>query len=266
MNNAVTHPEPVPNAYHRKIELQSPLDLSYLQQNLSTAAIRKLDLHFPPSASQPATVIPLGDTSNASSQQQSNASTEDPLRARVRHLVDTFIQRTWSGAVQNIAVNGMDASSLPSLRTNNNNDDDVPSKDLEGVHFTYAPYDNRLQQRVASLYGELESLTAQVSKLRREAPKNGADMYQSAMNHRMKEEDDEFEQEIKAEEVEDALNLASLREGWQDDVQGVYARGLEELRRLGSSTGSAYDKAGGISLTETIGKAQRARNVAMELE
>ncbi|KAK5295726.1 hypothetical protein LTR16_000709, partial [Cryomyces antarcticus] len=52
---------------HRKIELQSPSDLSYLVQNVSRAARQKIDLHLPPSAA------PEG---------------EDALRRRVEELVE----------------------------------------------------------------------------------------------------------------------------------------------------------------------------------
>jgi kinetochor protein Mis14/NSL1 len=36
--------------YHRKIDLQSPQDLTYLLNNINAAAQQKLDIHFPPSA------------------------------------------------------------------------------------------------------------------------------------------------------------------------------------------------------------------------
>lgn len=38
--------------HHRKIDLQSPADLAYLQRNIHAAARQKFDLHFPPSAAQ----------------------------------------------------------------------------------------------------------------------------------------------------------------------------------------------------------------------
>ncbi len=61
------HPGPAPNSQHRKIELQSPQDLAYLQKNLVASARRQLDLQFPLSAlpndevarTQPAIVISL---------------------------------------------------------------------------------------------------------------------------------------------------------------------------------------------------------------
>jgi len=55
-------------AHQRKIELQSPADLTYLYANTVALSRRKLDLYFPPSAT--------------------NDETPDPMRERVRELVD----------------------------------------------------------------------------------------------------------------------------------------------------------------------------------
>lgn len=38
------------DAHHRKIDLQSPLDLTYLFNNINTAARHKIDLAIPPTA------------------------------------------------------------------------------------------------------------------------------------------------------------------------------------------------------------------------
>lgn len=54
--------------HYRKVELQSPADLSYLHVNTVSFAREKLDLHFPPSAN--------------------NDSESDPMKERVRDLVD----------------------------------------------------------------------------------------------------------------------------------------------------------------------------------
>lgn len=59
---------------HRKIELQSPLDLTYLIANVSRAARDKIDTHFPPDA-----VV---------SEKGVDGSSGDALRRRVEVLVD----------------------------------------------------------------------------------------------------------------------------------------------------------------------------------
>ena len=72
---------------HRKIELQSPADLSYLIANVSRAARAKIDTHLPPDAAP--------------------ESGEDALRRRVEVLVEEYIRKTFEGAKEGISVNGL---------------------------------------------------------------------------------------------------------------------------------------------------------------
>ncbi|EXJ94715.1 hypothetical protein A1O1_03112 [Capronia coronata CBS 617.96] len=304
-------PHRIPDSHHRKIELQSPADLTYLQANLVASAKEKLDLHFPLSAAQnggaghaqPATVISLdGVDSSASAIASANGSNgqtpavaatvgaaqrqeqEDPLRARVRQLVDSFMARTWEGASKNITVNGMDAASFPlltSTTTTTTTSTDInahstgPQEEREGINFVYEAYDTRLQAKVAGLYGELETLTAQVSRLRRTAPKQGADEYRNRLMAQLAEEEEQFQAEMAAlrhkaasGSQEGALKLEPpLREGWHDDVKTMFEHATGELMALAGLAGSEGDiRSGQASLTETVGKVQRARNVALEFE
>ncbi|RVX75307.1 hypothetical protein B0A52_00660 [Exophiala mesophila] len=317
------HPRPSPNPHHRKIELQSIQDLTYLQQNLSASARQKLDLHFPPSAyrsqakSQPATFISLdgvrprnsSDTSDpnhpvTSSPEsdrkrkrdqedtgEENDAEHDPLRARVKSLVDAFIFRTWTSAAQNVTVNGLDAElpvtpyqSTLTQDTGTAKESSAPALEREGVDFTYEAYDSRSQLRLASLYGELELLTAQVSRLRRTAPAQGANTYAMALRAEIDKDEAEYEAQhgstntmpaknemLNQDDVWNALGLKPLRNGWQDDVQRNYSRAVEELVGLAGgkndpeNTGTERWRAGS-SLTGTVGKVERARTVAMEFE
>jgi kinetochor protein Mis14/NSL1 len=54
---------------YRKIELQSPADLTYLYTNTVAFSRQKLDLHLPPSADH-------------------DPKTPDPMKERVKELVD----------------------------------------------------------------------------------------------------------------------------------------------------------------------------------
>jgi len=289
------------NSHHRKIELQSPLDLAFLQSNLANSARQKLDLHFPPSAyndsqtvsAQPATVIsldgvkppePATAVETDASEAANNAEVEqDPLRARVRELVDAFMARMWEAAVKNISVNGMDviiptsAGRAPEVKTTESTE---PREETEGIDFTYEAYDSQLQSKVAGLYGELEALTAQVSRLRRTAPKEGSDAFQGALASDMEKDDAEFEAQMAqireraaAAANNNMLSLKPPREGWYDDIKAMYERGTNGLAGLaGLGTATSSDSATGApvhqgaSLTETVGKVQRARTVAMEFE
>ena len=72
---------------HRKIELQSPSDLSYLTSAIRTAARQKLDLHLPSTSTNDA---------------------PDELRRAVEDLVETFVAQVLQGMRHNISINGID--------------------------------------------------------------------------------------------------------------------------------------------------------------
>lgn len=292
------------NSHHRKIELQSPLDLAYLQSNLSNSARQKLDLHFPPSAytdsqnasAQPATVISLDGVqvpeavpveAGATAAENNDEAEKDPLRARVRELVDAFMTRTWEAAAKNISVNGMDVT-LPTPAAKHSgaktSESKEPAEEIEGVDFTYEAYDSRLQSKLAGLYGELETLTAQVSRLRRTAPREGAHSFQGALASDIEKDEAEFEAQMamireRAAEAaaanpdQNLLGLKPPRDGWHDDIKAMYERGTNGLASLaGLGTTNPSDSSSGTlglhgaSLTETVGKVQRAKTVAMEFE
>ena len=287
---STTHPNPVPNPHHRKIELQSHLDLTYLQNNIATSARQKLDLHFPPSASQPQSQ-PSTETLSSSSSSNPQHNAIDPMRQRVQELVSQFLERTWTGAKPSISINGQDATEVvaaPAPRTTPRcSGTDGGSTELqqpleeeqkrEGIDFEYEAYDARLSGRVASLYGELEALTTQVSKLRRTAPGLAAERYKVALLEALEEDQRTFvddkgrggEMEMEDGGVESSgrgFELDGVRHGWEADVAGMYERGLGELKRLGGHDRSVKEEEGSGSLTETVGKVQRAKVVAMELE
>ena len=294
-NNPSNHPNPIPNPHHRKIELQAHADLTYLQQNLAKAAREKLDLHFPLSARQaaPAEVITLGGgpQTGVSQDQGSNRDgtkdneedeDEDPLRRHVRLLVDAFLAQTHTSASHSISVNGIDASSLPQAHLpscSNPTPDLNPSaspvdaaQEVEGIHYTYSAFDPRLQKRLASLHGELESLTAQVSKLRREAPRQSAETYTSRLEAVLARDEEEWDRQEEEARIQNqnhpSLELDTMRDGWNEDVRSVYERGVGDLAVLSGISQKQDGKAGAdvASLTETVGRAQRARNVAGEFE
>jgi kinetochor protein Mis14/NSL1 len=61
---------------YRKIELQSPADLSYLYTNTVNISRRKLDLHLPP----------------PSNNSNGDSNARDPMKERVKELVDEVRQ------------------------------------------------------------------------------------------------------------------------------------------------------------------------------
>jgi len=288
------HPNPIPNPHHRKIDLQSHGDLTYLQQNLALAAREKLDLYFPqlapqPKSAPPATIISLdGRPQDAHPQQaetehaKENPDTEsdvDPLRGPVTALIDQFLRETYTAASQSITVNGIDASSLPpshfptasnpSPTTNPETTHPLdPSQEIEGIHYTYAPFDRKLQKQMQALYEEVESLTAQVASLRRETPKAAAERYTTALQSAMAKEEESWEAEQKRlrTQMYPGLEFSGVRQGWNEDVRGMYEKGVGDLAVLSGVVGKSDGRPGVASLTETVGKAERARAVAGEFE
>ncbi|KAL4884666.1 kinetochore protein Mis14 like-domain-containing protein [Aspergillus karnatakaensis] len=148
------------SSHYRKIELQSPLDFTYLHGNAVAVSRQKLDLHLPPSATQ--------------------SEEPDPMRERVRELVDDFITRTFTSATPSITINGLDSSSpefpFPGAFTS-------PTETIE-----YEPFDGKLAARVTSLYAQLESLTTAVAQLRRDAPGRAARGYAEELRKAIEEE------------------------------------------------------------------------------
>ncbi|KAJ9319522.1 hypothetical protein DTO271D3_291 [Paecilomyces variotii] len=158
--------------HYRKIELQSPADLSYLYTNTLALSRRKLDLHLPPSAS---------------------GNDPDPMRERVRELVDEFINRTFTTASSSIEINGLDSSSAQFP---------FPTSFTTPETVEYEPYDGKLASRLTSLYAQLESLTTTVAQLRRDAPGRAAKNYAQELKNALREDDEEFEKEELADERE----------------------------------------------------------------
>jgi kinetochor protein Mis14/NSL1 len=78
---------------HRKIELQSPLDLLYLHSNASSLLRSKLDLHFPPSAA-PA------------------SASDDVLKQRVEELSSAWLDKVYADVKANLSINGLEGKQM----------------------------------------------------------------------------------------------------------------------------------------------------------
>ncbi|PGG95498.1 hypothetical protein GX51_08230 [Blastomyces parvus] len=186
--------------HHRKIELQSPADLSYLYTNTVALSRQKLDLHFPPSAR------PNASTSTNTNTKPSNASSSrpgpdtdpddadsDPMKAHVRALVDEFIHKTFLTAAPSISINGLSPADAAASNSDGNAND--AADPLSFLHVReaveYEPYDTELAARVAGLYAQLESLTTTVAQLRRDAPGKAAGQYAEALRGVLEEDDEE---------------------------------------------------------------------------
>ncbi|KAM5438536.1 hypothetical protein MferCBS31731_004827 [Microsporum ferrugineum] len=277
--------------HHRKIELQSTADLSYLYTNALTVAREKIDLHFPPSANDDS----------------------DLMKERVRSLVDGFINKTFTSAIPSISINGIDTTASTSTKQSSAKDEQAIN--LESLltareSIEYEPFDTDLATRLTSLYAQLESLTTTVAQMRRDAPLKAAKAYEDALNNALlnddedededmldyegygdennvKRNDTDQEQRRKDEQRKDMDRIQNLlrkhpewllqppeatsqeQERWRDgEMSDVYARSLETLFRLqGEGSGIGYEDeeedgssySGSAPLARTVGKVERAR-------
>ncbi|ROV95533.1 hypothetical protein VSDG_05380 [Cytospora chrysosperma] len=186
---------------HRKIELQSPEDLTFLINNVRRAATEHVTAAFPPVEGQ-------------------DDAEEDELRVRIEKLVDdvrAYISQTFTLAAPNLSINGFDldpatfpaayldasspastAGAGPNARkrrqkkkkkqkkqqhgddNDEDEDEDEDEDDDEPVPaavIQYEPFDGRKRLRVEELAREEEDLMREVAALKRRVPAAAAAAY-----------------------------------------------------------------------------------------
>ena len=216
---------------HRKIELQSPADLTYLTSQLRTLARAKIDQAFPP---------------------QPDASTPDELRAQVEAMVDAFVAQVLSGMRHNISINGVDV--IP--RGAPDEDGNFPAADDGGnaeevVIEEFEPFDEKLRRRLGAMVERRDKLVGEVSAHRRGTPGEAARRWEE----NFKRENEELERMgVLAEEggVEGLGAVEALKR--QEEVERNWERAVEGLARLNKG------------LPETRARLERSAEVAAYLE
>jgi kinetochor protein Mis14/NSL1 len=156
---------------HRKIELQSPSDLTYITSRLRSAARQKLDLHLPP--------VPSSDTSP-------NAP-PDELRREVEELVEAFVAQVVKGLRWNLSVNGIDVVA-PGAREEDGAINGEGGK-MEGVVHgngaengeteivEYEAFDEKLRGELSATVARRDALIAKISQQRRTTSKVAAEAW-----------------------------------------------------------------------------------------
>ncbi|KAL0467933.1 hypothetical protein QR685DRAFT_447542 [Neurospora intermedia] len=186
------------SAVHRRIELQSPEDFTYLIDNVRRAAAESINAAFPP--------VDAGDRNGEDEEE------EDELRVRIEQLVDDYITKTFTYVAPNISINGLPVtdpseflSSLSSspltspsstttttttttTRSNGTNTKKSSAKSSSKIQKTkknkkkstkppqdeYEPFDPRKRSRLESLAREEEDLLRSIALLKRRVPSSAA--------------------------------------------------------------------------------------------
>lgn len=192
------------DAHHRKIDLQSPSDLTYLLDNIKAAAQQKIDLAIPRSAA------PEG---------------EDAYRSRVEELVQEYILQTFTLALPSLSLNGLDPS--PTLLR----PDPATQATATDDNGNYEPYDPRLGEKLRTLYAEFEAQSTRVAELRREVPGAAARRYMERLEGELQKEREETKMDLGVME----LDMGTLER--REDVERMWVKGTEGLVELGKVPG-----------------------------
>ncbi|KAF5018775.1 hypothetical protein F66182_9225 [Fusarium sp. NRRL 66182] len=190
--------ESVVSQVQRKIELQTPDDLSYLIANVRRAAAERLNEAFP--------VVEGNDG-------------EDELRNRIEKL---YIDKTFSLAASNLSINGLPVVADSFLSETTAEPDPV-----------YEPFDTRKRRRVADLVTQEEKLLEDVAALKRSVPATAAANQAEQLRDSLKRDDDLLEarkKQLVAEAADVDLNVQLLER--QDGVETGFREAVEGLGRL----------------------------------
>jgi kinetochor protein Mis14/NSL1 len=144
---------------HRKIELQSSEDFSYLISNVRRAAAAHIDEAFPP-------VARAGGPAGKNDGDEDG----DELRTRIEALVDEYIVRTFTLAAPNLSVNGLPVAD-PGAFLSSGPAGRGGAAEPEEQH---EPFDGRKRERVVQLAGQEEDLLREIAALKRKVPQAAA--------------------------------------------------------------------------------------------
>ncbi|ROW09862.1 hypothetical protein VPNG_06324 [Cytospora leucostoma] len=155
---------------HRKIELQSSEDLTFLINNVRRAATEHVTAAFPPVEGQ-------------------DGAEEDELRVRIEKLVEDYISQTFTLAAPNLSINGfdLDPRTFPSRYLSTTPTTTSPSPESgrrrqqqqrDGEpEVQYEAFDARKRARVEELARDEEDLMREIAALKRRVPAAAARAY-----------------------------------------------------------------------------------------
>ena len=155
---------------HRKIELQSPSDLSYLTSQIRTTARQKLDLHLPPVTS--------------------STAEPDDLRRSVEDLVDAFVAQVLRGMRQNISINGIDVvnavdDSDSAMQGIVGGEGEEEKTEVEREEFE--AFDEKLRTKLGDAVARRDALIAKISQHRRTTPAVAAKAFEESFEREEEE-------------------------------------------------------------------------------
>lgn len=157
--------------FHLKLQLTTE-DVRYIREKLLTSADAKLRHHLPPQPSTTTKSRTAGE-SDADADADASDSAQDPVRATVDTLVKDFIHQALELTRHGLIVDGVDMSSRSSLRD-----------ELVAQREEIEPFDFELNRKLRKMYSDVDSVTLEVARLRREAPVQAMKVMEDAIQRR----------------------------------------------------------------------------------
>ncbi|KAF7562529.1 hypothetical protein G7046_g1610 [Stylonectria norvegica] len=196
--------ESVVSQVQRKIELQSPEDLTFLVANVRRAATARLNEAFP---------------------HVDGNEGEDELRNQIEELVTEYINKTFSLAAPNLSINGLPANSESFLDATSTTAAAEPA---------YEPFDSRKRRRVADLITQEEKLLEDVAAMKRSVPAAAAALQAEQLKTGLARDDALLEERrtrvVDGAEAAVALDVSPLER--QQGVEEGFRRAVDGLGRL----------------------------------
>ncbi|KAK3985907.1 hypothetical protein QBC44DRAFT_145599 [Cladorrhinum sp. PSN332] len=220
-------------AAQRRIELQSPEDLTYLIANVRKAALDSINAAFPP--------VEVDGEEDATPE-------EDELRNQIEKLVNDYITQTFTLALPSLTINGFPLSTLPasSHHPTSSSSTSSPSstsrKNPPQPEIQYTPFDSRKRDRIESLVSQEEDLLRSIASLKRRVPVSVSSAYLNSTNLAI-QQDDEFLQSIISNSNDHKIKEEGRESGKkvlegmgplerQENVESSFREAVEGLARL----------------------------------
>jgi kinetochor protein Mis14/NSL1 len=213
---------------HRKIELQSPSDLTYLTTQIRAAARQKLDLHLPPAP---------------------DTSSPDDLRRNVEELVEAFVAQVLQGMRNNISINGMDviARGREGDEVDERGQKIIIGEGEKGTEIVeveeYEAFDDKLRSKLATEVAKRDALISKLSTHRRNTAAKAAEKWKV----QFEAESEALFQVAEGEGVLDAGLVEGLER--QSEVERNWERAVQGLERLNKGlpeTRARLERAGDV--------------------
>ncbi|KAI1878497.1 hypothetical protein JX265_000429 [Neoarthrinium moseri] len=243
------------SAHQRKIELQSPEDLTYLLANVRRAAAEHINEAFPPvegaqgedelrtrieelvnevrgfppsPSIHPSLYFPDPDTQNLHARGR-----EEHVLTPAAPRAQQYITKTFTLASPNLSVNGMPLDDLSLLSP----DYAGSSRDPLEPEVVYAPFDGRARTRVEELTREEEDLLRDIAALKKSVPGAAAGAWAEAARSGLRADEEALaaarDRGARAAEGVDGgggVKIVDLER--QEDVERGYARAVAGLARM----------------------------------